>query len=45
MIYFQKIFEYMMKQYANNTNGSQYNLQEAVVPGFHVCQVCAKRNK
>ena len=32
----------MMKQYANNTNGSQYNLQEAVVPGFHVYQARVK---
>jgi hypothetical protein len=28
----------MMKQYQNNSRGSQYNLQEAVVPGFHVYQ-------
>lgn len=32
----------MMKQYANNTNGSQYNLQEAVAPGFHVYQARVK---
>ena len=27
-----------MKQYQNLGQGSQYNLQEAVVPGFHVYQ-------
>ena len=27
-----------MKQYANHTRGSQYNLQESVAPGFHVYQ-------
>jgi len=31
-----------MKQYTNNTQGSQYNLQEAVVPGFHVYQARVK---
>jgi hypothetical protein len=31
-----------MKQYKNNVRGSQYNLQEAVVPGFHVYQARVK---
>jgi hypothetical protein len=31
-----------MKQYKNNVQGSQYNLQEAVVPGFHVYQARVK---
>ena len=31
-----------MKQYANNAQGSQYNLQETVVPGFHVYQARVK---
>jgi hypothetical protein len=31
-----------MKQYSNHTAGSQYNLQEAVVPGFHVYQARVK---
>ena len=31
-----------MKQYQNNSRGSQYNLQEAVVPGFHVYQARVK---
>jgi hypothetical protein len=31
-----------MKQYKNNAQGSQYNLQEAVVPGFHVYQARVK---
>jgi hypothetical protein len=31
-----------MKQYANNSQGSQYNLQESVAPGFHVYQARVK---
>jgi hypothetical protein len=31
-----------MKQYQNLGQGSQYNLQEAVVPGFHVYQARVK---
>jgi hypothetical protein len=31
-----------MKQYQHHTQGSQYNLQEAVVPGFHVYQARVK---
>jgi hypothetical protein len=31
-----------MKQYQNTTRGSQYNLQEAVIPGFHVYQARVK---
>jgi hypothetical protein len=31
-----------MKQYQNTAQGSQYNLQESVVPGFHVYQARVK---
>lgn len=31
-----------MKQYANNAQGTQYNLQESVAPGFHVYQARVK---
>jgi hypothetical protein len=31
-----------MKQYANNAQGSQYNLKESVAPGFHVYQARVK---
>jgi hypothetical protein len=31
-----------MKQYANHSQGSQYNLQESVAPGFHVYQARVK---
>ncbi len=31
-----------MKQYQNRAQGSQYNLQEAVIPGFHVYQARVK---
>jgi hypothetical protein len=31
-----------MKQYQHHTQGSQYNLHEAVVPGFHVYQARVK---
>jgi len=31
-----------MKQYQNLGQGSQYNLQEAVIPGFHVYQARVK---
>jgi len=31
-----------MKQYQNRARGSQYNLQEAVIPGFHVYQARVK---
>ena len=31
-----------MKQYTHQHNGSQYNLQEAVIPGFHVYQARVK---
>jgi len=31
-----------MIPYQNNSQGSQYNLQEAVVPGFHVYQARVK---
>jgi hypothetical protein len=31
-----------MIPYQNNLNGSQYNLQESVVPGFHVYQARVK---
>ena len=31
-----------MIPYGNNAYGSQYNLQEAVVPGFHVYQARVK---
>ena len=31
-----------MKQYIKHSGGSQYNLQEAVIPGFHVYQARVK---
>jgi hypothetical protein len=31
-----------MKQYANHAQGSQYNLKESAVPGFHVYQARVK---
>ena len=31
-----------MKPYAHQRQGTQYNLQEAVVPGFHVYQARVK---
>ena len=31
-----------MKQYTKPSQGSQYNLQEAVIPGFHVYQARVK---
>ena len=31
-----------MIPYQNNAQGSQYNLQEAVIPGFHVYQARVK---
>ncbi len=31
-----------MKQYGNKPQGSQYNLQESVAPGFHVYQARVK---